>query len=95
MLNGGETLPQLVKRTRGVLDLDTDAQTGDTVKRTLSALATITQGIAELRGQLGSGHGHHPSAPRPSPIVARLAVGSAITLGVFLYDVFRQGDGNE
>jgi hypothetical protein len=91
-LTGGETLPQLVKRTRGVLDLDTDAQTGDAIKRTLSALATITQGVAELRGQLGSGHGHHPAAPRPDPVVARLAVGSAITLGVFLYDLFRKDD---
>lgn len=90
VLSGGETLPQLVKRTRSVLGLDTDAQASDTIKRTLSGLAAITQGVAELRGQLGSGHGHHPDAQRPTPIVARLAVGAAITLGVFLYDLFRQ-----
>ena len=89
-LAGGETLPQLVKRARDMLDLGVDTQTGGTIKRTLSALASITQGVAELRGQLGSGHGHHPSDPRPDPAVARLAVGSAVTLGVFLYDRFQR-----
>lgn len=89
-LSGTETMPQLIKRTRAVLHLDVDPQTEETIKRTLSALSSITQGVAELRGQLGSGHGHHPSAGRPSPIVARLAVGSATTLGVFLYQMFER-----
>ena len=88
-LSGSETLPQLVKQVRGVLKLDTEGQTGDTLKRTLSALSGLTQGIAELRGQLGSGHGHHPSVATPDPSVARLAVGAATTLGVFLYEAFR------
>lgn len=94
-LTGGENLPQLVKRTRDALDLAVDRQTEETLKRTLGALASIAQGIAELRGRLGSGHGHHPAAGRPSTAAARLAVGSAITLGVFLYDVFRQGAVNQ
>lgn len=89
-LAGNETLPQLVKRVRGVLGLEIDGATADTIKRTLSALATLTQGIAELRGQLGSGHGHHPSANRPDPSVARLAVGTATTLGVFLFDQYQE-----
>ena len=92
-LSGSETMPQLIKRTRGVLRLDVDSQTEDTIKRTLSALSGITQGVAELRGQLGSGHGHHPSVGRPSPIVARLAVGSATTLGVFLFQMFERDAG--
>ena len=88
-LLGSESLPQLVKRVRAVLLLELDGATGDTVKRTLSALATLTQGIAELRGQLGSGHGHHPSTAQPSPTIARLAVGAATTLGVFLFDLYQ------
>jgi len=88
VLLGSETLPQLVKRVRTVLGLELDGATGDTVKRMLSALATLTQGVAELRGQLGSGHGHHPSTAQPSPTVARLAVGAATTLGVFLFDLY-------
>lgn len=89
-LLGSETLPQLVKRVRRVLGLEVDGTTADTIRRTLSALASLTQGIAELRGQLGSGHGHHPSASQPTPSVARLAVGTATTLGVFLFDQYQQ-----
>lgn len=89
-LLGGESLPQLVKRVRGLLDLEVGGGATDTVKRTLSGLATMTQGIAELRGQLGSGHGHHPAAGKPDPSVARLAVGTATTLGVFLFDQYQE-----
>ena len=88
-LSGSETLPQLVKSVRRVLDLEAAGASNETIKRTVSALAGLTQGIAELRGQLGSGHGHHPATERPSPAVARLAVGAAVTLGVFLFDHYR------
>ncbi len=86
VLSGGEDLPKLVKLTREILKLDVDRSTEETLKRTLSSLATITQGIAELRGQLGTGHGHHPSVATPPVEVARLAVTMATALGVFLYE---------
>jgi hypothetical protein len=50
-------------------------------------LGTISQGIAELRGQLGTGHGSAPKAVRPPVEVARLAVNTATALGVFLWEV--------
>jgi hypothetical protein len=89
-LRGGESLPQLVKAAREVLNLTASAKTGDTLRQTLSALASLTQGIAELRGQLGTGHGRHPDADAPSPTVARLSVNAAVALGVFLYDAHRE-----
>jgi len=89
VLTGSENLPKLVKLTREKLNLDLPSKTDDTLTRTLQSLATLTQGIAELRGQLGSGHGHHPEAPTPRPEVARLTVGMAVALGVFLYETFR------
>lgn len=84
---GSETLPQLVKATREALNLSVSSQTGDTLRQTLSGLSSITQGVAELRGQLGSGHGHVPDAPQPPTSVARLAVNTAVALGVFLYEM--------
>jgi hypothetical protein len=86
---GTETLPQLVKATRETLNLSVSAQTGETLRQTLSGLASVTQGIAELRGQLGSGHGHLPDAARPTSSVARLSVNTAVALGVFLYETHR------
>jgi AbiJ N-terminal domain 3/Abortive infection C-terminus len=88
-LSGSEDIPKLVRITREAIGLTVPAKTGDTLHKTLSALATLTQGIAELRGQLGSGHGPHPKAPNAAPEVAWLAVRTAIALGVFLYDTHR------
>lgn len=85
-LTGSEDLPKLVRIAREPLDLGVGRDTGETLKRTLSALATLTQGIAELRGQLGTGHGDDPDAPRPPTAVAGLAVRMATALGVFLFE---------
>jgi len=88
-LTGGEDLPKLGRMTRETLALTVEPDTAETLKRTLSSLATITQGIAELRGQLGTGHGDDPAAKRPSADVAALAVRMATALGVFLYERHR------
>jgi hypothetical protein len=87
--SGAEDLPKLVRMTREAVGLLTDSRTDETLKRTLSALATITQGLAELRGQLGTGHGADPAAPRPPADVAGLAVRMATALGIFLYEKHR------
>lgn len=51
-------------------------------------LATLVQGSAELRNAYGTGHGRSRAHAkrRLTPRHARLAVGSAATLGVFLYE---------
>lgn len=90
-LTGREDLPKLMHLTRTQLKLGISRDTDETLKRTLSSLATITQGIAELRGQIGTGHGPDPHAAAPQPEVARLAVGMAVALGVFLYETYRVG----
>lgn len=83
-------MPLLVKIARDKLNLSVTAETGEILKRTLSGLSNITQGVAELRGKLGTGHGPSPDAEQPPPEVARLVVGMATTLGVFLYEAHQR-----
>jgi len=84
-------LPQLVKLTTKQLkltpeDIPDGTKASDTIKRLLSNLATITQGIASLRNQFGTGHGKHAGSKGLEPRHAKLAVGAASTLAVFLVE---------
>lgn len=63
----------------------------DVIKRLLQNLGTIGNGLAELRGLYGTGHGKHGSTTGLSPRHAKLAVGSASTLAVFLFETHREG----
>ncbi|MGD9854624.1 MAG: abortive infection family protein [Planctomycetaceae bacterium] len=56
------------------------------VKAILGNLATLVQGLAEIRNLYGTGHGKGSSTKGLSPRHARLAVGAATTLAVFLFD---------
>lgn len=49
-----------------------------TLKSMLGALGTMTNAIAELRGQVGTGHGGAPETEAPPAGVARLAVNAAL-----------------
>ncbi|MBN9427945.1 MAG: abortive infection family protein [Burkholderiales bacterium] len=87
----GADIPELVKLTSKELDLTPDdvpekAKAGDTIKRLLSNLATITQGVAELRNHYGTGHGKAAGAKGLQPRHAKLAIGAASTLAVFLVE---------
>jgi hypothetical protein len=88
-ITGNETITALVQMARKELSLTISPGVDDILKRTLSGLSNITQGLAELRGKLGTGHGASPDTGRAPVEVARLAVGMATTLGVFLYEVHR------
>jgi hypothetical protein len=82
-------LTKLTKLTCKELELTPDdipekAKASETIKRLLSNLATITQGVAELRNHYGTGHGKAASSKGLSPRHAKLAVGAASTLAVFL-----------
>lgn len=89
-------IPSLVKLTSKELQLTPDdipdkAKAAETIKRLLSNLATITQGIAELRNQYGTGHGRDAgSAKGLSSRHAKLAVGAASTLAVFMMETHRE-----
>jgi len=84
----GADLPELVRLTSKELELTPDdipekAKAADTIKRLLSNLATITQGVAELRNHYGTGHGKTAGAKGLQSRHAKLAVGAASTLAVF------------
>jgi hypothetical protein len=81
-------IPELVKLTSKELelmpnDIPEKAKAGDTIKRLLSNLATITQGVDELRNHYGTGHGKAAGAKGLQSRHAKLAVGAASTLAVF------------
>jgi hypothetical protein len=82
-------LPALTKLAVKALELTPDdipekSKAVDTIRRLLSNLATVTQGIAELRNHYGTGHGKAAGAKGLGPRHAKLAVGAASTLAVFL-----------
>jgi hypothetical protein len=65
-----------------------EAKGASTVKLLLSNLATITRGIAELRGLYGSGHGRDGKHIGLEPRHARLAASSAITFVEFATETY-------
>jgi len=62
----------------------------DIIKRLLSNLGTIGNGLAELRGLYGTGHGHDGKAVGLRPRHAKLAVGAAATLATFLFETHQE-----
>jgi hypothetical protein len=71
-------------------DIPDRAKASDTIKRLLSNLASITQGVAELRNHYGTGHGKAAGAKGLQPRHAKLAVGAASTLAVFLAETHNE-----
>ena len=70
-----------------------DAQKAKSIKSLLGNLATITQSLAELRNLYGTGHGKDGKMKGLSTRHARLAVGAATTLAVFLFDTHQERGG--
>jgi len=88
-------VPELLKAVRKELkllpdDIPDGARGAETIKRLLSNLGQIGQGLAELRNLYGSGHGRAGRAKGLSPRHARLAVGAAATLVQFLFETYRE-----
>jgi hypothetical protein len=86
-----EDLPKLGKKVFGALrllpnDIPDAAKGASTIKTMLSNLATVVQGIAEIRGLYGTGHGRDGKARSVTPRHARLAVGAATTLVNFAFE---------
>jgi hypothetical protein len=86
-----EDFPALVKLTvkslpivpQGIAD---QAHVEKTVTILLNNLASVGHQLAEIRNQFGTGHGKANDHVGLLKSHARLAVGSAATLGVFLYE---------
>ncbi len=88
-------LPELTKLAVKALELTPDdipekTKAVETIKRLLSNLATVTQGIAELRNHYGTGHGKAAGVKGLGPRHAKLAVGAASTLAVFLTETHNE-----
>jgi hypothetical protein len=82
-----ETLKELKLVPEGIHEATRGA---DVIKRLLSNLGTIGNGLAELRGLYGTGHGKHGSATGLSTRHAKLAVGAAATLSIFLFETHKE-----
>ena len=90
-----DDIPKLIKLTTKALELTPDdipdkVKAAETIKRLLSNLATIAQGIAELRNNYGTGHGQTAGAKGLGSRHAKLAVGAASTLAVFLSETHNE-----
>ena len=84
-------MPKLVKETIKLLKLTSDdisnkAKAIESNKKILLHLSAVVQGITELRNEYGSGHGKDSKFIGLDPRHARLAVGSASTLAIFLME---------
>ena len=66
-------------------DVPDSAKGADTIKRVLSNLATVVQGLTELRSLYGTGHGKDGRSKGVSARHARLAVGAASTIVTFVF----------
>lgn len=89
--DNGWDVVRLVKRTRQELrllpeDVPDEAKGVGTIRRLLSNLGTVAQGMAELRNLYGTGHGRAAGTSGVQPRHARLAVGAAATLAAFLFE---------
>lgn len=85
-------LSQLVKLTVKELRLAPTSMADDdpvagTLRRLLGSLGSITQSVADLRNRFGTGHGKQAGAQTLDTIHARLAVGAASTLALFLHEI--------
>lgn len=94
-ISGTPDIPTLTKATLKELNLvpegvPNEARGADVIKRLLSNLSTIGHGLAELRGLYGTGHGQHGSTSGLTTRHAKLAVGAASTLAVFLFETHEQ-----
>ncbi|AFU99833.2 abortive infection family protein [Simiduia agarivorans] len=93
-VGSSDDVPKLVKATVKELkltpsDIPDEAKAADSIRKLLSNLASVASGIAELRNKYGTGHGKEGSTKGLSSRHAKLAVGAASTLAVFLVETHR------
>jgi hypothetical protein len=94
-ITGTPDIPTLTKETLKELKLVPDsvpdsARGSDVIRRLLSNLGTIGNGLAELRGLYGTGHGKHGQTSGLNARHAKLAVGAAATLTTFLFETHKE-----
>ena len=87
-LPSDQTLKPLWKVVQTHLGLDPARLADDDLKRILSGLISIVDGLGALRTHVGSAHGRGRQAYRASPRHARLAVHAAHTLTMFVLETW-------
>ena len=90
-----EDMPKLVKQVAEALELVPkgiikEAKAKEIIKRLLSNLGAVSNSLAELRNIFGTGHGKEASSKTLLVRHARLAVGAATTLAVFLLESHKE-----
>lgn len=93
-VTGSSDIPALTKQTLKELKLVPEGiaestRGADVIKRILGSLGSIGNGLAELRGLYGTGHGKHARATGLKTRHAKLAVGAAATLATFLFETHK------
>jgi hypothetical protein len=83
-----QSIKPLWRVVQAGLGLDPSQIADDDLKRILSGLTSIVDGLGAFRTHVGSAHGRGRTAYRPSPRHARLAVHSAHTLAVFVVETW-------
>jgi hypothetical protein len=84
-------LPKLMKETTKLLkltpdDIPNEAKASSSIKQILGSLSSVVQGIGEVRNEYGSGHGKDGKFKGLQPRHAKLAVGAASTLAIYLLE---------
>lgn len=84
-------LSRLMKETTKLLkltpsDISDEAKAAKSIKQILGSLASVVQGIAEVRNEYGSGHGKDSGFKGLQPRHAKLATGAASTLAIYLLE---------
>lgn len=92
--NRNDDLPALYKQVATLLKLRADSVPESTkgsqsAAMILRTLTTTVQGLAELRNELGLGHGRAAASPALARH-ARLALNSTVTVSEFLLDTWQQ-----
>lgn len=82
-----ETLKELKLVPEGI---DSETRGGDVTKRILHNMGAIGNGLAELRGMYGTGHGKDSNAKGLGVRHAKLAAGASITLATFLFETHQE-----
>jgi hypothetical protein len=89
-LPGDQTLKPLFKAVAADLNFDPRCLQDDDLKRILSGLFSIVDGIVALRTHAGSAHGRGRMRYQVQPRHARLAVNGAHTLAAFVLESWEQ-----
>ena len=79
-----EKMRYLIETVIANLAWTEDAQLRDDVKRIMSGVSTLCQGIAALRTHYGSAHGTSTHLPRLDPAFAALAKNAGAAVAIFL-----------